>query len=227
MRTDAVPGGLKAPADIAKADNLILGALNYTDHSGLLPHLVLNVLGIRHKMIVGYRGGADVFLAMERGEVNVHSTSISTFRSRNASFINSGTGMGIAYLVPVDKDAHYERTPAIPDMPAFPDLYKQIKGTMPSGPTWDALNWLTKEIGELTFAGFAPKGTPAAAVSALRKGFEAACHDPDFIKDSVAKNRIAYSCVNAARGHDVFGSLAAVAPEVIKTLRASIGGGFH
>jgi tripartite-type tricarboxylate transporter receptor subunit TctC len=227
MRTDAVPGGLKKPADIAKADNLILGALNYTDHSGLLPHLVLDVLGIKHKMIVGYRGGADVFLAMERGEVNVHSTSISTFRSRNANFIQSGKGIGITYLVPVDKDGRYAPSAAIPDMPAFPDLYKEIKGRMPAGPTWRALNWLTQEIGELTFVGFAPKGTPAAAVAALRQGFEQACHDSEFVKDSIAKNRIAYTCIDAGRGHQVLISLADVSPDVIKTLRASIGGGFH
>jgi tripartite-type tricarboxylate transporter receptor subunit TctC len=222
MRTDAVPGGLKKPADIARADNLILGALNYTDHSGLMPHLVLDVLGIKHKMIVGYRGGSDVFLAMERGEVQVHSTSISTFRSRNASFIESGQGMGITYLVPVDKDGHYERSPALPEMPAFPDLYKQIKGKPPSGRTWDALNWLTQEIGELTFVGFAPKGTPAAAVAALRKGFDAACHDPEFIKESIAKNRVAYSCIDVKRGQHVFRSLADVSPDVIASLRASI-----
>jgi hypothetical protein len=37
-RTDMVPGGLKRPADIMKADNPILGSLNYTNQSGLLPH---------------------------------------------------------------------------------------------------------------------------------------------------------------------------------------------
>src|ERR1043166_9288147 len=79
-RTDTVPGGLKAPRDIVKADGVILGALNRTDISGLLPKLVLQVLGVKHRMIVGYRGGNDVFLAMQRGEVNFHSTSISTYR---------------------------------------------------------------------------------------------------------------------------------------------------
>jgi tripartite-type tricarboxylate transporter receptor subunit TctC len=222
MRTDAVPSGMKKPSDIAKADNLVLGALNYTDYSGLLPHMMLNVLGIKHKMIVGYRGGSGVFLAMERGEVQVHSTSISSFRSRNAEFIKSGKGIGVAYLTPVDKDGHYQRIAAISDMPAFPDLYKEIHGKLPSGATWDALNWLTQEVGELTFAGFAPKGTPAAAVAALRKGFHDACHDPDFIKQSVAKNRIAYTCIDEARGEAVLHSLADVSPDVIKTLKASI-----
>src|SRR5882757_4199323 len=66
-RTDVVQGGIKSPRDIVQADNVILGALNKSDISGLLPHLVLDVLGVRHKMVIGYRGGADVFLAMQRG----------------------------------------------------------------------------------------------------------------------------------------------------------------
>jgi hypothetical protein len=222
MRTDAVPGGIKKPGDIAKADNLVLGALNYTDFSGLLPHLALNVLGIKHKMIVGYRGGSDVFLAMERGEVQVHSTSISAYRTRNVNFITSGQGIGISHLVPVDKDGHYEPSPLVPDVPAFPDLYKEINGRMPSGASWDALNWLTQQIGELSYVGFAPRGTPPAAIAALRKGFDEACRDPEFIKESVLKNKVAYSCIGIDRGESVLRSLADVSPEVIKTLRASI-----
>jgi tripartite-type tricarboxylate transporter receptor subunit TctC len=223
MRTDAVPGGMTKPSDIIKAENLILGALNHTDHSGLLPHLALDVLGIRHKTIVGYRGGADVFLAMQRGEVQVHSTSISTFRSRNAAFIRSGQGAGISYLVPVDRNGAYEKNAAITDMPAFPELYREVHGSMPSGPTWDALNWLTAQVGELTYVGFAPRGTAAAALAPLRKAFESASHDPDFIKEMVARNGLAPSFIGVERGEAVFRSLAGVSPEVLSTLRASIG----
>src|SRR5262249_36625938 len=129
-RTDMVPGGLKQPSDIMKAQNLILGSLNYTNHSGLLPHLALNVLGVKHRVSVGFRGGNGVFLAMQRGEVNIPSTSIATFRGRSAGFIKSGEGVGIAYLVPVDKDGHYARNPLVTEMPAFPDLYTQVHSRM-------------------------------------------------------------------------------------------------
>ena len=88
-RRDMVPGGLKSPADIVKAETVVLGSLNSTDISGLLPHLALRTLDIKHKLVVGYRGGNDVFLALQRGEVNVHSTSITTFRGRNAQFVKS------------------------------------------------------------------------------------------------------------------------------------------
>src|SRR5215475_14399514 len=224
-RTDSVPGGIRAPRDIVKADNVILGALNKTDISGLLPKLVLQVLGVKHRMIVGYRGGSDVFLAMQRGEVQFHSTSISTFRSRNADFVRSGAGIGIAYLVPVDRGGSYERSRYVTEMPAFPDLYKDVHGRLPAGPDWDALNWLTNQTGEMTYAGFAPRGTPAPALAALRAGFEAASNDPEFISDSIKRNGVPFTFVNVARGQAIFRSLADVSPEVLGTLRASIGAG--
>jgi tripartite-type tricarboxylate transporter receptor subunit TctC len=120
-RRDAIPGGMKTPSDIVKAPSVVLGALNNTDISGLLPHLALRTLDVNHKLVVGYRGGNDVFLAVQRGEVNVHSTSITTYRSRNAAFVKSD-GIGIAYLVPVDGNGRYETSKFINEMPAFPDL---------------------------------------------------------------------------------------------------------
>jgi hypothetical protein len=220
-RTDMVPGGLKRPADIMKAQDVILGSLNYTNQSGLLPHLALNVLGIRHRVIVGFRGGNGVFLAMQRGEVNIHSTSIESFRGRNAGFIKSGEGVGIAYLVPVDKDGRYVRNPLITEMPVFPDLYQDVHGRMPSGPTWDAFNWLTNQIGELTYIVVAPPRTPAGPIAALRAGFEGAARDPAFERELVARQGIPYSHIGVAQGQAIFRALAEVSPEVIRTLRDS------
>ena len=223
-RTDAVPGGLKAPTDIVRADNVALGALNNTDISGLLPHLALSVLGVKHKMIVGYRGGNDVFLAIQRGEIQVHSTSITTFRGRNAAFVKSGEGIGVAYLVPVDQNGRYETSKFITEMPAFPDLYKQVRGAMPSGAMWDALNWLTNQIGELTFVGLAPPATPDSLTAILRRAYEAASNDPEFIAESTRRYGMPYSYIGVARGRAVFRSLADVSPGVLGTLRTAIGG---
>jgi hypothetical protein len=223
-RRDAVPGGIKSPADIAKAESVVLGALNNTDISGLLPHLALRTLDIKHRLVVGYRGGNDVFLALQRGEVNVHSTSITTFRGRNAAFVKSGDGIGIAYLVPVDAGGRYETSKFITEMPAFPDLYQQVRGTRPSGAMWEALNWLTNQTGELTFVGLAPPATPAEPLAILRKAYEAASVDPEFIADSTKRYGMPYTYIDVERGRGVFRSLADVQPGVLVTLRAATAG---
>jgi tripartite-type tricarboxylate transporter receptor subunit TctC len=222
-RTDAVPGGLKAPADIRKADMLAIGALNSTDLSGLLPKLALEVLGIRHKLITGYRGGQDVFLALQRGEVHVHSTSIGTLRTRNASFLQSGEGMALAYLVVADKDGKFEPNPYIKEMPGFPALYREIHGKAPSGPTWDALNWMVQQVSDVMFVGLAPPGTPAPALEALRQAFPAAINDPEFVAHAVKTNGLPFTFVPVEKGKAVFAALAGVSPAVLDTVRKSIG----
>src|SRR4029078_8707922 len=89
VRRDAVPGGIKTPRDIMRAENLIVGAnsIGITDFSGGVASLSLSVLGVKHKMIGGYRGGADIFLAMQRGEVQFHNTSTRTFSTRERPFL--------------------------------------------------------------------------------------------------------------------------------------------
>jgi hypothetical protein len=224
-RTDIVPGGLKKPSDIVRAGRLFVGDSSVTGLSGLLARLSLNVLGVPNQLVSGYRGGTDVFLALQRNEVQFHNTSITTFRSRTRDFIKSGQGLGINYLVAVDPNGRYERSPFIDEMPAFPELYREARGAMPSGPAWEALNWLTNQTGEMTFIALAPPGTPPAAIAALRRGYEAASNDPEFVKQSVATNGIPYSVVGVGHGQAIFRSLADVSPEILDTMRKMVDTG--
>jgi hypothetical protein len=95
--------------------------------------------------------------------------------------------------------------------------------------TWfgafEALNWLTNQTGEMTFVGFAPPGTPTDAVAALRQGYAAASHDPEFIRQSVAANAIPYSFVGVERGSAILRSLAAVSGGLLDAMRKTIEAG--
>lgn len=221
-RTDAAPGGIKTPADIMKAHGLAVGAYNNTDISGLLAKLSLDVLGVKHKFITGYRGGQDVFLAIQRGEVHFQNTSISSLRTRSAAFLKSGEGIAISYLVVTDKNGNFERNKYITEMPAHPDLYRQIHGKLPSGPEWDAFNWLVQQFGDVAFALFAPPGTPAPALAALRKGFQAALEDPELTAHAVKTHGLPYMPVFADKGKAVFAALANVSPEILATVKRLI-----
>src|SRR5262249_60442028 len=117
------------------------------------------------------------------------------------------------------KDGRCARNALIHEMPAFPDLYREVPGKMPSGATWEAFNWLTNQIGELTYIAVAPPHTPEAPVAALRAGFEGVAQDKAFADEMVAKQGIPYSHISAAQGQAIFRALAEVAPEIIATLR--------
>lgn len=221
-RTAAVPGGLKRAADIVKAKGITVGALTTTSVSTLMAHLALKVLGVEHRFVAGYRGGNDVFLAIQRGEVDVHNTSIGTFRSRGADFVKSGQGIGLHYFVPVDAQGRYERVAEITEMPAFPDLYMELHRRMPAGRDWDALNWLVQQFGAVAFVGLAHPDTPAPMLAALRGGFEKAGRDQGFREEARKKLGFPYSFVGVDTGNAVFASLKNVSPEVVGTVRATI-----
>ena len=222
VRSDAAPGGIKKPADIMKAKDIAIGAYASTDVAGILAHLSLKTLGVQHQVVTGYRGGADVFLALQRGEVHAHNTSLATYRTRSAAFISSGEGFGLSYLTASDATGKFEKNPEIKDMPSFQELYQDVHGKLPSGPDWEALNWTVQQFGDLAYVGLAPPGTPEAALSALRKGVLDAMNDPEFVADSTKRNGLPFDYVSVSKGNAVFKSLSSVAPAVLATLKASI-----
>jgi tripartite-type tricarboxylate transporter receptor subunit TctC len=224
-RTDVIPGGLKKPADIMKAEPFKVGGNSPSDISDLLARMSLDVLGVKYKYVTGYRGGSGIFAAMKRNEVQYSQTSITTFRTRSADFIKSGEGLGLFYMTAVDENGNFKTNPYIKEMPAFPELYRKIHGKMPSGEIWDALNWIVGLVGELTFAGLAPPGTPKEAVDALRKGYEGASNDPDFINASIKKFNIPYTFVGPEQGMKIIRSLSDVEPKVVETLKKVVASG--
>ena len=129
----------------------------------------------------------------------------------------------MSYLVSVGADGQFERNAFIKEMPAFPDLYREIHGKPPSGPTWDAFNWLTTQTGDVTYVGLAPRGTPPEALAALRTAFERVAHDPDYVKETIKRSGAPYRFVDVKRGQAIFRELAAVSPGVLDTLREVIG----
>ena len=223
MRVDAVPGGMKTSADVMKAKDIAVGAYASTDVAGILAHLSLKTLGVPHKVVTGYRGGADVFLALQRGELHVHNTSLPTYRTRSKAFFTSGEGIGRSYITPSDEKGEFTRRADVTDMPAFQDLYKDVHGKLPSGPSWEALNWMVQQFGEIAYVGLAPPKTPEPALAALRKGIEATMADPQFVEESTKRNGLPFEYVSVKDGQRLFKALSNVSPNVLGTLRETLG----
>lgn len=224
-RTDIIPGGLKQPTDFMKASNIWVGGNAVTGAAHLAARIPLDVLGMKYKQIVGYRGGSRVFLAMQQGEVQYTGTSIGTFRRRSGDYVKAGKAMGLFYLVPVAADGSYKRNKYITEMPAFPDFYKKVHGKMPSGEMWDALNWFITLIGTMNYVGLAPPGTPAQAVADLRKGYAAASSDESFKKAWIKRNGVPPEFVDVKTGSHAIRSLANTDPKILATFKKLISTG--
>jgi len=81
------------------------------------------------------------------------------------------------------------------------------------------MSWLTHLFSDMAYIGFAPTRTPEPALAALRKGFDLAMNDPDFIKQSLSMNGVPYEPVSVEKARGIFLSLAEVKPEVLATAK--------
>jgi tripartite-type tricarboxylate transporter receptor subunit TctC len=221
-RTDVVPGGLKKSADILRARDLKVGGLNPSSSPDLLLRLSLDLLGVEYDYIPGYGGGSEVFTAMLQGEVQLTSTSLISYRTRNAEFIESGQGKGLYYLVSTNDAGDFAPNPNLGDVQAFPDLYREVHGKPPSGPTWEALNWLGRLTGDMTIVVLAPPDTNDRALSELRAAFKAASDDKEFRDRTVASLGQPYDFLYAEEGASILDSLSTVAPSISHTLKSLI-----
>ena len=60
----------------------ILGGTGRSGTPTVYPSVLNNVLGMKFKIVMGYSGSVAAMLAMERGEVEGHSTSIDGVKAR-------------------------------------------------------------------------------------------------------------------------------------------------
>ena len=72
---------VKTVADV-KSQQVTMGGTGAGSYTTLWPTLMNNLLGTKFKLVMGYKGSADAQLAVERGEVEGHSTAWTAVRSR-------------------------------------------------------------------------------------------------------------------------------------------------
>lgn len=130
--------------------------------------IVMNaVFGAKMKIISGYPGTNEILLGLERGEVDgLLGYSWSAARTGSAEMIRTGKIKNILQL-------GLRKHPDLPDLPFIMDMVK---------------NEEDRQVLEVVFARqamgrplFAPPGTPAPVVAALRKGFMNAMNDPELV----------------------------------------------
>jgi len=226
VRTDVVPGGMREPVDIMRAKNLKTSGVVPSSILDLLVRMPLDILGIDYRHVSGFPGGGTgIYAALKRGEVHMHDVSIRGYRTRAAEAVQSGEMMGLFYLAYVDDNGNIQKNPYVDELVTFSEFHQQIHGRMPSGPRWEALNWLVGLVSRLGLVVFAPPGTPAEAVAELRESYLRACDDPELQRASLARFGIPYGCVDFETSRAIIDSLVNVDPAIVEELRLAVPAG--
>jgi tripartite-type tricarboxylate transporter receptor subunit TctC len=186
MRAD-VPPGMKAPTDIMKAQGLIMGGLGADSAKDLLQRLTFDMLGLKYRYVTGYRSSSTARLALQNGEINMHSESTPSYLS-----VVDPTLVKTGRVIPLWYDALYDGKTFIPDavmahtgIAPFPAFYEKVNGVAPSGPLWEAYKVALTINAQMQRLVVLPPGSPPAAVAALRKALAALNNDKDYAADAM------------------------------------------
>ena len=186
VRADVKPG-IGTAADIVRATGLVVGGLGPDAPKDMAMRLTLDMLGVPYRYVTGYNSSAQAMLAMQRGEVSYYADSPPVYSAKVApTLVKSGE------VVPVFHDPGYDghalttpRQMRALGLQPFHELYRSIKGTMPSGPLWEAYLSLLTVNGAMYRIMALPPGAPPAAVAALRQAMTRLNDDRDYIEDAI------------------------------------------
>ena len=158
------------------------------------------LLGAKIKLIQGYKGSAEIRLAMARGELQgVCGIPISTLKTEWKDDFNSGR---FKIILQLGRDRH----PALGDIPHVYDYTK----TADDRQVFDLIFGL-QAIGR-PFA--APPGVPAERVAALRSAFMAMTKDAGFLAEA-AKLSLDVAPSGGRRGAGFRDAHVCVAEEIV------------
>lgn len=152
--------------DEAKQREITLGATGSGSTVSLYPSVMNAVLGTRFKNVMGYKSSPEAMLALERGEVEAHSTTWEAVKAVNYGWF---TGKKIRILV----QHSLQRHPELKEIPTSVELA--------SGAENQAVMRIIMSASEIGKSYFTTPGVPLDRLQALRRAFDAMVQDKDFI----------------------------------------------
>ena len=171
----------KSIDDIVKAkEPPKCGGSGTADQTALLTRLLEETVGARFTRVLGYKGGSEVDLAMERGEVVCRATRITVHFSREPFLSWDKKGFD-RHLV----QAGSKRDARLPEVPTLFELMDKYK-TSEVGRRLARVVLAGDELGRPMVA---PPGVAADRVKVLRDAYAKALKDPDLIAE-VQKSRL-------------------------------------
>jgi tripartite-type tricarboxylate transporter receptor subunit TctC len=184
-----------------------LGATGTGSTVYVYPNVLNRVLGAKFKLVMGYGGSNEAMLAMERGEVEGHSTSWEAYKSAHPNWIRDKK---INVVVQYGLSRH----PDLPDVPtcveiAKTDEQKQILRAVVNA----------TEIGKAILSS---PGLPAERVEALRKAFMDMTKDAEFIAE-LEKMRVELTPMDGAKLQELVQEVGNLTPELVQKIKAVYG----
>jgi tripartite-type tricarboxylate transporter receptor subunit TctC len=204
---------VKSVDDARKPDGppLILGSTAGGTSSDAMPVVLRDMLGFNLKAISGYTDSGQLFLAMERGEIEGRTVGLSAVKANKPDWIKPDGPMRV--LVVFGRGTRYKD---FPDAPTARELAKTPKDR--------ALIEVLELPYTLSRPFAAPPGLPPDRAKALQKAFMDTHKDPDYLKDA-ERLGIDVSPIDGNEILKLIENIAATPPDQMKSVEKFVGGG--
>jgi tripartite-type tricarboxylate transporter receptor subunit TctC len=171
----------------------------------IYPTVMNNVFGTKFKLVMGYRGSNEAMLAVERGEVEGHSTSWTALKVAHPDWIRDKS---VNLLVQFSIKRHAE----LPDLPTAVDLARNDEERQVLSAIMNAA-----EVGT---AFFTTPGVPADRLAALRRAFDATMKDADFLAE-VEKIRLGVNPITGEELQKRVAEVSNLSPDLLDKVRTA------
>ena len=197
---------IKTIDDAMKTEST-LGATGTGSTVFIYPNVLNRVMGTKFKLVMGYGGSNEAMLAMERGEVDGHSTSWEAYKSAHPDWIKD-------HKMNVVVQYGLTRHPDLPDVPTCVEFAKTPEQKQILSAVVNAT-----EIGKSVLS---TPGVPADRVEALRTAFTEMTKDPEFI-DELEKMRVELTPMSGAKLQELVQEVGNLSPDLIGKIKAVYG----
>lgn len=165
-----------APAktvDATKTAKVILGATGRGSYMYMVPKLMNELLGTKYELVTGYKGTADIDIAMERNEVQGRGGNWLSWKSGKQEWMKGGK---IVHVVQIG----IRKNPELPAIPLLIDLARTDREKQ--------LFRFVSSIGLIGRSLALPPKAPKERISELRAAFAKMIVDPVFRAEAKARS---------------------------------------
>jgi tripartite-type tricarboxylate transporter receptor subunit TctC len=196
-----------ATFDDLRRRQVTTGTAAVTADGFVFPNMMNRMLGTKLKIILGYPGTNDVFLAVERGELDGYfGGTLSSLLTTYPGWIKDGK---VKILVQIA----LEKAPQLPNVPLVTDFVKDDEQRQAL-----KLVLAPQTMGRPYLA---PPDVPKDRADALRAAFDQTMTDPAFVADA-KKLGIEVSPIGGAQILGLLKELYATAPSVVAVARDAL-----
>jgi tripartite-type tricarboxylate transporter receptor subunit TctC len=195
---------VKTFADAQKIESTLSGT-GVGSTVSIFPTVMNNVFGTKFKLIMGYKGSNEAMLAVERGEVEGHSTSWTALKVAHPDWIRDKS---VAVLVQFALKRH----PELPDIPTAVDLARNDEER--------AILRAIMNATEIGTAFFTTPAVPAERVATLRRAFDATMKDPELLSEA-QKINVAVSPLPGEELQKLVAEVSDLSPALLDKVRAA------